>query len=189
MLTGTRPALFWALMVLLSAPCVLKAQEEKTDTVNIKPFERYWTKPRIVPRIGGGVQESAFVEVGVAWHKIYVHPLALASTSPYFSIDGIVKDGDPIIGPKIGYELTAGLIGLAADVTYYTDFEKKSLVLTPKAGLSLLGFANLFYGYNIPLSDHTFGIIDRNRFSIVFNINRDYFNLKSAEKRPHKNAN
>jgi hypothetical protein len=132
------------------------------------------------------VQESAFVEVGIAWHKIYVHPLALASTSPYFSIDGIVKDGDPIIGPKIGYELTAGLIGLAADVTYYTDFENDSWMVTPKAGLSLLGFANLFYGYNIPLSNESFGIIDRNRFSIVFNINRDYFNLKSAEKRQHR---
>jgi hypothetical protein len=173
-------------MVLLSVPGALKAQDEKMDTVSIKPFERYWTQPRIIPRIGGGVQESAFVEVGIAGHKIYVHPLALASTSPYFSIDGIVKDGDPIIGPKIGYELTAGLIGLAADVTYYTDFENDSWMVTPKAGLSLLGFANLFYGYNIPLSNESFGIIDRNRFSIVFNINRDYFNLKSAEKRQHR---
>ena len=171
-----------ALIVLLLFALTANGQ----DTVNIKPFERYWTKPRLVPKLGIGAQEIAFIEAGVQWHQIYVHPLSLASAGPYFTIDGLIKDEVPIIGPKIGYEVTAGLIGLAADLTYYTDFDNESLMLTPKAGISLLGFANLFYGYNINLSDYQFALISRNRFSLVFNINKDYFNLRSAEKKPDR---
>lgn len=181
---GTSIKIFAVISLLLCMSFQASAQE--TDTVHVKPFERYWTKPRLVPRVGIGAQESVFAEVGVAWHKIYVHPLTLASAGPYLSIDGIVKDGDPIVGPKIGYEFTAGLIGLAADITYYTNFDRESVVFTPKAGVSLLGFANLFYGYNMNLSDDSFGIISKNRFSLVFNINRDYFNLHDAVKKSDK---
>lgn len=165
----------------------VQAQE---DTVNIKPFERYWTKPRIIPKIGFGAQETALIEAGIQLHQIYVHPLALASAGPYFTVDGLIKRKDliedPVIGPKVGYEVTAGLFGIAADVTYYTDFTRESVVLTPKAGISILGFADLFYGYNIQLSDDTFKSVSRNRFSLVFNINRDYFNLRAASKKPDK---
>jgi hypothetical protein len=173
--------------VVLAVVLVLMANlASGQDTLNVKPFERYWTKPRVVPKLGFGAQEVAFVEAGIQWHKIYVHPLSLASAGPYITIDGLIKDDEPIIGPKIGYEITAGLIGLAADITYYTDFTSESVMVTPKAGLSLLGFANLFYGYNFNLSDHRFKIISQNRFSLVFNLNKDYFNLRSAGKRPEK---
>jgi hypothetical protein len=177
----------FAAMALMLTSFAASAQDN--DTVNVKPFERYWTKPRMVPKLGFGAQEVAFVEAGIQWHKIYVHPLSLASAGPYFTIDGLIKDREPIIGPKIGYEFTAGLIGLAADMTYYTDFDRESLMVTPKAGLSLLGFANLFYGYNIFLSDDRFGIISRNRFSLVFNVNKDYFSLRTAGKRVEREKN
>lgn len=156
------------------------------DTVNIKPFERYWTQPRLVPKIGLGVQETAFVEAGVQWHKIYIHPLSLASAGPYITLDGMIRTDKFIIGPKAGYEITAGLLGLAADVTYYTDFGQQALVFTPRAGLSIMGFVNLFYGRNLPLSDFQFKGIDENRFSLVFNLNRDYFNLRAAPKKERR---
>lgn len=156
------------------------------DTVNIKPFERYWTKPRLVPKIGVGIQETGFVEAGIQWHKIYIHPLSLASAGPYFTVDGIIMDEELVIGPRLGYEITAGLIGLAADVTYYSDFDREALVFTPRAGISIMGFVNLFYGRNLSLSDFQFGGIDKNRFSLIFNLNSDYFNLRNAPKKPDK---
>lgn len=152
------------------------------DTVNIRPFERYWTKPRLVPKIGLGIQKTAFVEAGVQLHKIYIHPLSLASAGPYLTVDGLLSGETLILGPKLGYEITAGLIGVAADVTYYSDFERHTWVFTPRAGVSVLGFVNLFYGRNIGLSDFIFDAVDLNRFSLVFNLNRDYFNLKAARK-------
>jgi hypothetical protein len=153
------------------------------DTVNIRVFDRYWTQPRLVPKLGFGVQEVGFAEIGVQWHKIYIHPLSLASAGPYLTVDGIVNDGQFIMGPKAGYEITAGLIGIAADVTYYSDFKRDAWVFTPRAGVSVLGFVNLFYGRNISLSDYLFDEVDKNRFSLVFNLNRDYFNLKEARKK------
>src|SRR5688572_8388820 len=96
--------------------------QEKVDTVNLTPFERYWTKPRIVPKVGFGVQETGFGELGVELHQIYVHPFSLASAGPYFTVDAVFQTDETIMGPKLGYEITAGLLGLAADVTYFTDF-------------------------------------------------------------------
>lgn len=156
------------------------------DTVNIKPFERYWTQPKLVAKIGVGVQETGFIEAGLQLHKIYIHPLSLASAGPYLTVDGIIKDDQVIIGPKLGYEVTAGLIGLAADVTCYSDFDKASLVFTPRAGISIMGFVNLFYGRNLSLSDFEFDGIDKNRFSLVFNLNADYFDLRNAPKKRDK---
>lgn len=153
------------------------------DSLRTDWFERYWTKPRIVPKIGAGLQENAFVEIGVAYHNIYIHPLSLVSSSPYFTVDGIIDDDVFIIGPKVGYEFTAGLFGIATDLTYYTDFSDYTFMVTPKIGLSLLGSVNLFYGYNIPLSPEEFKSISRNRFSLTFNLNKDYLNIKEAPRK------
>lgn len=152
------------------------------DSLDTKPFERYWTKPRYVHKAGVGIQETAFVEVGVQLHKIYIHPLSLASAGPYLTIDGMIRDDRVIVGPKLGYEITAGLVGIASDFTYYSDFKSHSWTFTPRAGLTIMGFVNLFYGRNVFLSDFRFEGIDENRFSLVFNLNRDYFNLRNAPK-------
>jgi hypothetical protein len=178
--TETRRVKTICFVSLLLISFTISAQDSVN---NIKPFERYWTKPRLIPKVGLGLQETAFAEVGVQFHKIYIHPLSLASAGPYFTVDGLIKDEKIILGPKLGYEITAGLLGVAADVTYYSDFEREAMVFTPRAGISILGFVNLFYGRNIALSDFQFPSIDKNRFSLVFNLNRDYFNLRNAPKK------
>jgi hypothetical protein len=176
------------LITLCLVMLIFHAEAQQVDTVDlIKPFERYWTKPRFVPKVGFGVQDTGFGEIGVQYHKIYVHPFTLASAGPYATIDAVFQDDDIIIGPKLGYEFTAGLLGIAADVTYYTDFTNDSWMFTPKAGITLLGFVNVFYGRNIALSDDTFGAISQNRFSLIFNINPDYYRIRDAIKKPEKN--
>jgi hypothetical protein len=161
---------------------VFTAQAQPADTVDFKPFQQYWTKARVVPKVGFGVQETGFGEIGMQLHKIYVHPLSLASAGPYVTVDGVFQTDEIIIGPKLGYELTAGLFGVAADVTYYTDFDKESVMITPKAGLSLLGYVNLFYGRNLQVSDYKFSAISLNRFSLIFNLNKDYSRIHDATK-------
>ena len=37
------------------------------------PFERFWTKSRIVPKLGVGAMDRAFVELGIQYHSIYRH--------------------------------------------------------------------------------------------------------------------
>lgn len=184
MRTGTNLLKSLLLIASLMATLPLLGQ----DTVNIIPFERYWTQARLIPKVGIGIQETAFAELGIAWHKVYVHPLNLASAGPYITVDGLLKDDVFIMGPKIGFEITAGLLGLALDATYYTDFENEAFLFTPRAGLSVMGFVNLFYGRNVALSDYQFKVIDKNRFSLVFNLNKDYFDLRSAPKKARRQS-
>jgi hypothetical protein len=168
----------------------LAAQDVHDAPVTPKPFEQFWTKPRVVPKFGVGAQDRAFAEAGIQFHSIYKHSLTLLSHGPYCTVDVFIDDSNILLGPKLGYEFTAGLLGAAADLTYYIDHNydgeggnRNGVALTPKVGVSILGFANLFYGYTIPLSDETIGTISRNRFSLVFNLNKDYFDLKGAPRK------
>ena len=177
-----------AVLALVISAQVVCAQEK--DSVSRTPFHRYWTKPRIVPKLGLGAQDRAFVEVGVQWHTIYKHPLTLLSKGPYCTVDVFIDESNILLGPKLGYEFTAGLIGAALDITYYIDHNydgegsnRSAVVTTPKIGISILGFANLFYGYTIPLTEETISTITRNRFSLVFNLNMYYFDLKEAPRK------
>ncbi len=190
MLTG-REILKWAcavgFLIILVAP--LRAQDSDTTRTGFLPT--YWTKPRIVPKVGGSIQERALLEVGVQWHNIYRHPLSLASKGPYATVDLLLDDQNFLIGPKLGYEFTAGVFGLAFDVTYFYDkdydkegHDRRAFVATPKGGLTLLGFLDFFYGYQIPLSEERITSLSRHRFSVVFNLNRDYFNIKNAPRKP-----
>jgi hypothetical protein len=161
------------------------------DTLRTKFLEMYWTKERFVPKIGASVQERALLELGVQWHNIYKHPLSLASKGPYASVDLLIDKKNFLIGPKLGYEFTAGVFGAAFDVTYYYDKDydaegnnRRAFVGTPKGGLTLLGFMNVFYGYQIPLSEQRITTLSRHRFSITLNLNKDYFNLKNAPRKP-----
>ena len=85
------------------------------------PFERYWTKARIIPKVGVGTMDRAFVELGVQWHDIYKTPLTLVSKGPYCTVDVFIDNSNILLGPKLGYEVTAGLLGVALDMTYFID--------------------------------------------------------------------
>ena len=182
---------FWkgvSTLILVIGGHILFAQEE--DSLTHRPFEQFWTKPRIIPKLGVGAMDRAFVELGVQWHDIYKHPLTLLSKGPYCTVDVFIDDSNILLGPKLGYEFTAGLLGAAFDMTYYIDHNfdgegsnRSAVVATPKIGISILGFANLFYGYSIPLTDERISTISRNRFSLVFNINTYYFDLKDAPRK------
>ena len=185
MLTGCRSRT--CLLIFCSVIFSHIAEAQLNDSLLSTPFHRYWTKQRLIPKVGVGSQDRAFFEVGLYWHHIYKHPLTLMSKGPYCTVDVFIDDSNFLIGPKLGYEFTAGLFGASLDVTYFIDqnygpenLDRNAWVTTPKVGISILGFADLFYGYEIPLSSERISSISRNRFSLTFNINRDYFDLKTA---------
>jgi hypothetical protein len=190
MLTGRKLLFSLGLILCISAVHDSAAQEtQSSDTFKTKIFKPFWTKPRFVPKIGAGVQDRGFFEVGVQYHNIYWHPLSLASKGPYATVDVFIDGKNVLYGPKLGYEFTAGVIGAAFDVTYFIDrnydgekSNRRAFVGTPKIGLTILGFLDLYYGYQIPFSEEQIDSIHRNRFSITFNLNRDYFRLKSARR-------
>jgi hypothetical protein len=169
------------------SPFLCCAQNDSTKT---RVFETYWTRERLVPKVGVAAQDRAFVEVGIYWQNIYRHPLSLASKGPYATVDLMIDQKNLLIGPKVGYEFTAGVFGAAFDVTYFYDkdynsegLDRRSIVGTPKAGLTLLGFLDVFYGYQIPFSETEITTLSRHRFSVSFNLNKDYFDVKSAPRK------
>ena len=78
-----------AVAALGQAPVVPDTVPYNAGTGEIKrtPFERYWTKSRIVPKLGVGAMDRAFVELGIQLHSIYRHPLTLLSHGPYTTVD------------------------------------------------------------------------------------------------------
>ena len=179
-----------SVFIFFGVLCSQPTLAQRTDSLFNTPFQRYWTEPRLVPKIGVGSQDRAFFEIGLYWHHIYKHPLTLMSKGPYCTVDVFIDNSNFLLGPKLGYEFTAGILGGAIDVTYFIDQnygtegkDRTSWVTTPKIGISILGFADLFYGYEIPLSSERISAISRNRFSLIFNINRDYFDLKEAPRK------
>ncbi len=189
MRTGRRS--WMVLLFFLSAISSHVSLAQQADSLVSTPFKRYWTKQRLVPKLGVGTQDRAFFEVGLYWHHIYRHPLTLMSKGPYCTVDIFVDDSNFLIGPKVGYQFTAGVFGASLDVTYFIDrnygmegINRNAWVTTPKVGISILGFADLFYGYEIPISSERITSISRNRFSLAFNLNRDYFDLKQAPRKP-----
>ena len=186
--TGRRS---WLIIVLLAG--VMYAHPtvgQHADSLFSTPFQRYWTQQRLIPKLGVGTQDRAFLEVGLYWHHIYKHPLTLMSKGPYCTVDVFIDNSNFLVGPKLGYEFTAGVFGASLDVTYFIDNnynedgdDRTAWVTTPKVGLSILGFADLFYGYEIPISSERITTISRNRFSLVFNLNKDYFDLKQAPRK------
>lgn len=182
---------FWHAGIILTLTLGLHGAFAQTQAgVSQKPFEQYWTRPRIAPKFGVGAQDRAFVEAGIQWHSIYKHSLTLLSKGPYCTVDVFIDKSNILLGPKLGYEFTAGLVGAALDMTYYIDHNfdgegsnRSGIVATPKIGVSILGFANVFYGYAIPLTDERISTITRNRLSLVFNLNKDYFDLKEAPRK------
>jgi hypothetical protein len=177
----------WIVVFAMLMSIVVYAQDDD-DTVRTKPYDRYWTKDRFVPRVGIGTQDLFFVEAGMHWQTIYKNPLISASHGPYATVDMLFENDRFILGPKIGYEMTFGVIATAVDVSHLIDIssngnKEKAWAFTPKIGGTILGFATLYYGYQIPISENEIGGVNRNRFTLIFNLNRDYLNLKEAQRK------
>lgn len=79
----------------------------------------------------------------------------------------------PFYAYKAGFETSGLLFGLGAEVRNNTDFAGKDhVIFTPKIGLSVFGYYNLYYGYNIFRSaDNLFGI-GHSQLSLSVNLNR-----------------
>jgi hypothetical protein len=185
----TGPRILKGITVLYFFVCSTALIAQDDDTVKTSPFERFWTRPRVVPKVGFGVQDRPFFTAGFALQNIYKHPLTLLSKGPYAVVDVFIDDSNTLVAPKVGYEFTAGVFGAALDVSYFIDHNyndegstRRAWAVTPKVGLSILGFANLYYGYQIPLSETEITSITRNQFTLTVNINKDYFDLKGAPR-------
>jgi len=99
-----------------------------------------------------------------------VHYEGLANQNISLSSEFNFQFKDMILGPKLSYEYNFILAGVKLSYTHYFDLHGNADPrITPEAGISLVGFFNIFYGYNIPLTPHTFRSIGTHKVSIYIN--------------------
>jgi hypothetical protein len=80
-----------------------------------------------------------------------------------------------VYAPKLGFEVSTMLISLRGNAIAYIDDGKTDLRLLPEIGLSLLGLANLNYGYGAPLLKFEATAATRHRISLTVNLDFDLF--------------
>lgn len=162
--------------------------QDTTKTSQLKQRDGYeqWTKYRTSLRIGLGIQKSFFPELGISRHKYTYNDLGFASSTYYTSFEWtppINQNMDKsIYGVKIGYEINARTLALGFEIKYQKDIKDYDFVITPKIGFGFFGILNIFYGYNISTVGSPFSKVGHNQFSIIFNLNRQFFKNNKVKK-------
>ncbi|MBC7447974.1 MAG: hypothetical protein H7330_07925, partial [Hymenobacteraceae bacterium] len=83
---------------------------------------------------------------------------------------GLELLGYPLtVAPKVWFEAEVFLVGGRVDLTYYRAQHQNDLRLSPQFGLSLAGYGNLFYGYNIPLTGQRLDALGSHRITLFIN--------------------
>ncbi|MBS1536534.1 MAG: hypothetical protein JST20_02145 [Bacteroidetes bacterium] len=86
----------------------------------------------------------------------------------FFNFNTNIVGDNTILGPKLSYEIRIlRSIGGRLNVINYTDFTVNDICITPEAGFLVPGFLNVFYGYNIHLSNTRFKEISNHRLSVT----------------------
>jgi hypothetical protein len=171
--------LFFGLLI----PLVVNSQTTDTTRFSYNEF-------KIAPRVGLSYQKNFFTELGVSFNQYSVNfnktgkysHFGMGLFGGYISSEILMRTDKTIIGPKIGFEFAGvgatagGAYGI--EFTYYSDFDKNSFAITPKAGIPL-GIFELFYGYSFFSNKEFENYIGNHRFGISMNINRIYWKKQS----------
>ena len=75
------------------------------------------------------------------------------------------------VAPKISYQCDLALIGIRISLIDYTNHIYNDYKFTPELGITLFGYLDLFYGYNIPLTKDKIENIGTNRITMTINLN------------------
>jgi hypothetical protein len=136
-----------ATLILISF-CVMTASSAQTNAVP-ESWDRYY--PGI--RVGVGLQNSLFAEIGVSFQRFeYKATHGFTVSTAYASYEWNAANRIPVYGIKAGAEFISNGGGGGLEFKYLKYGKKEKVIITPKLGLGL-GFINLFYGYNLFTSE------------------------------------
>jgi hypothetical protein len=153
------------LFSLLAIPIWGQSQTSPVPTSTSIP--KWWNTQEIKPRVAIGLQKSFFTEIGIAKHWMGGDIVVPRSTALYSSLEWVPSHSGSVYGAKVGAETISGMGISGLEVKYQTNFHVQDVVITPKIGVSLLGSASLFYGYNISVKKLPFHQVGKHQFSLV----------------------
>ncbi|MEI7597483.1 MAG: hypothetical protein WCK02_17175 [Bacteroidota bacterium] len=181
------------LFILISVFIIpLIAISQTTDSTKFS-FREF----KVTPRVGISYQKNLFTEFGISFNEYSVGFCKTGKYSnyrmglfgAYLSSEILIQTEKTIIGPKIGFEF-AGIGATAGgaygvEFTYYSDFDKSSFALTPKAGIPL-GIFEIYYGYSFFSNKDLKHYIGNHRFGISMNINRLYWKKRKEMMKEYR---
>ena len=181
------------LFILLSGfiiPLIASSQTADSTRFSFKEF-------KVAPRVGISYQKNLFTEFGISFNEYSVgfsktgkySNFGMGLFGGYISSEILIRTDKTIIGPKIGFEF-AGIGATAGgaygiEFTYFSDFDKSSFAVTPKAGIPL-GILEIYYGYSFFSNKDLKNYIGNHRFGISMNINRLYWKKQAAMMKEYR---
>ncbi|MCA8833176.1 hypothetical protein [Hymenobacter pini] len=126
---------------------------------------------RIVCSPGVSYQEHFFGEINLMYADVETGHIA-GVIGPRVGMEVSWQDR-LIYAPKIGYEIAAAVITFRGNIIGYVDRGRLDMRVLPEVGGSLLGSANLTYGYNAPLLTYRSEATSRHRITLTVNIISD----------------
>ncbi|AXT57413.1 hypothetical protein J8L88_00610 [Aquimarina sp. MMG015] len=151
-----------------------KSQDSITE-MGYRTNSRSTTYKRFSARVGAGVQNSFYSEIGLSRHTCTYSDVGFFSNDYYVAIEWTPISGNDVYGVKIGYEINMiPLLNLGVEGKYQTNFDTNDFVITPKIGLGIFGDVNIFYGYNISTNGNPFPDIGTHQFSVVLNLHKNF---------------
>jgi hypothetical protein len=93
-------------------------------------------------------------EFGVNFAKVYGGMCStFASDGFIFSSEFGIKNNNFLFAPKATYTINLLFLDASFSVINYNYLNNHSLYVKPQIGATLLGYFDLVYGYNIPITD------------------------------------
>lgn len=127
-------------------------------------------------------QQSHGFEVGInyltAKSKMSKVNWSLYEYGPSIASEFILYKESLIVGPKLSYRhynFFKKFPGIGytfkANAIYYISKDEQELTFTPEVGLSWVSLINVYYGYNLFLSDNPVEGISRHKLTVSVNLN------------------
>jgi hypothetical protein len=132
-----------------------------------------------------GWNKSWFTSLGVSYAYSNINSHSPVSLVVYAAgeVDYAHYSGSAFYAYKAGCEYGGLLFGMGIEFKSMADFAGKNhFMFTPKAGLTMYGHANLYWGYNVfKNTNNVFGI-GHHQISISMNLNRRLLKESSVPK-------
>ncbi|MBR9915429.1 MAG: hypothetical protein GYB32_11480 [Algicola sp.] len=161
------------LPILILLICVTSCcfSQHNTETTKSRKFNELLVSPGII------IQHDTFLEFNLFLGSVYVEnnsKIPIVGANGFrLGIESNIRSGNNYtIAPKIGYELSATVYVLRLSAVNYFQNSQSEFRLLPELGISLGGWANLTYGYGIPLKKADLNNVSHHRLALSFNLDQ-----------------
>jgi hypothetical protein len=164
---------FTLLIPFLIYTQVVFSQVDSSASIN----KNIWASEKHYFFSGGIVYDGhTYGDIGIVYGITNTTRMIEPSLAGYrFGSEFMFDNEKFIMGPKVSAELDVLIIGGRINIIDYTDFTYHDVKLTPEIGFTVDGAVDLFYGYNITLTNSEIKKVGEHRISLIINFDKEYW--------------